>query len=43
MAADAAHGDEFYLRYYVGHKSRRFGHEFMVSESNNALHYWSGG
>jgi hypothetical protein len=29
MSADPAHNDEFYLRYYVGHKGR-FGHEFMV-------------
>ena len=25
-----AYNDEFYLRYYVGHKGQ-FGHEFMVS------------
>ena len=31
MAAEAAHNDEFYLRYYVGHKGR-FGHEFMEFE-----------
>lgn len=29
MSSDSAHNDEFYLRYYVGHKGR-FGHEFMV-------------
>ena len=31
MATDVAHNDEFYLRYYVGHKGR-FGHEFMEFE-----------
>mmetsp|Transcript_23912 Transcript_23912/g.50867 ORF Transcript_23912/g.50867 Transcript_23912/m.50867 type:complete len:159 (+) Transcript_23912:151-627(+) len=32
-AADAAYyNDEFYLRVYMGHKSRRFGHEFMEFE-----------
>jgi len=27
-----AHHDEFYLRYYVGHKTNEFGHEFMEIE-----------
>jgi protein mago nashi len=31
MTQDPAHSDEFYLRYYVGHKGR-FGHEFMEYE-----------
>jgi protein mago nashi len=28
----SAHTDEFYVRYYVGHKSGRFGHEFIEFE-----------
>eukprot|EP00531_Pseudo-nitzschia_arenysensis_P016260 CAMPEP_0116120560 /NCGR_PEP_ID=MMETSP0329-20121206/3238_1 /TAXON_ID=697910 /ORGANISM="Pseudo-nitzschia arenysensis, Strain B593" /LENGTH=158 /DNA_ID=CAMNT_0003614333 /DNA_START=30 /DNA_END=506 /DNA_ORIENTATION=+ len=32
-AVDAAYyNDEFYLRVYMGHQSRRFGHEFMEFE-----------
>ena len=31
MTEIAAHTDEFYVRYYVGHKGR-FGHEFMEFE-----------
>mmetsp|Transcript_4868 Transcript_4868/g.11867 ORF Transcript_4868/g.11867 Transcript_4868/m.11867 type:complete len:160 (-) Transcript_4868:573-1052(-) len=33
-AIDSAsyYNDEFYLRVYMGHKSRRFGHEFMEFE-----------
>ena len=30
MSTEAAHNDEFYLRLYVGHQSRKFGHEFTV-------------
>merc|ERR1712220_42826 len=31
VAAMASAGDEFYLRYYVGHKGK-FGHEFLEFE-----------
>lgn len=31
MSTETAHNDEFYVRYYVGHKGR-FGHEFMELE-----------
>ena len=31
MASDDAHNDDFYVRYYVGHRGK-FGHEFMEFE-----------
>ena len=37
VTGDTGHNDEFYLRLYIGHKSRRFGHEFMVRESCQLL------
>ncbi|KAG7337190.1 mago nashi-like protein [Nitzschia inconspicua] len=32
MTTDAGHNDEFYLRLYIGHKSKAYGHEFMEFE-----------
>ena len=34
-----AYNDEFYLRYYVGHKGQ-FGHEFMVNNVISFVHYF---